>query len=211
MFKLPDLPYDRAALEPVISARTLGFHHDKHHAKYVETLNALLSEAEEAPADLESLIRRTHGDPARKKLFNNAAQTWNHTFFWTCMSPQAQEPSGPLADAIVSAFGDREALKTRFVEAGAGHFGSGWVWLAAEGATLKILATHDADDALTQDGVVPLLVCDLWEHAYYLDYQNKRDGFLGAWFDALPNWAFAGRQYAAACGDGPAWKHPAPQ
>src|SRR5882672_6384984 len=172
MFKLPDLPYAYDALEPVISAETMGFHHDKHHAHYVETLNELLKEADEAPADLERVVRKTAPEPQKVKLFDNAAQTWNHTFFWTCMSPQASRPEGELALAIDRSFGGTRKLKELFVREGAAHFGSGWVWLAADKAALKVLTTHDADDALTHDSMIPLFTCDLWEHAYYLDYQN---------------------------------------
>jgi Fe-Mn family superoxide dismutase len=194
----------------VISAETMGFHHDKHHAKYVDTLNKLLEEKQAAPTDLESLVRRTGEEPAQVKLFDNAAQTWNHTFFWACMTPGRPSLNGRLGEAIERSFGGVDKLKETFVKEGAGHFGSGWVWLAADGEALKVLATHDADDALTHRGLTPLLTCDLWEHAYYLDYQNEREGFLKAWFDALPNWDFAASQYAAALGDGEIWKHPKP-
>jgi len=210
MFTLPDLPYAYDALEPVMSDRTLQFHHDKHHATYVKTLNALLEAAGKSPHTLEAVIR----DASRsddKKLFNNAAQTWNHSFFWVAMSPRKETPSGALETAIGEAFGGLAGLKKAFVAEGAGHFGSGWAWLVADrGGSLKVRATHDADDTLTQSDVTPLLVCDLWEHAYYLDHQNDRKGFLEAWFDALPNWRFAALQYAAAQGEGEAWRHPEP-
>ncbi len=210
MFKLPDLPFAYDALEPVISAETMGFHHDKHHAKYVETLNKLLDEAAQAPTDLEGVVLKTEHAPEKVKLFDNAAQAWNHAFFWTCMSPEPSRPDDELASAIESAFGGTEKLKALFVKEGAGHFGSGWVWLAADGAALKLMTTHDADDALTHAHMTPLLTCDLWEHAYYLDYQNERESFLEAWFDALPNWRFASAQYAAATGNGTSWRHPKP-
>ena len=209
MFALPDLPYAYDALEPVISERTLHFHHDKHHATYVKTLNELLDAAGKSPKTLEGVIRDASrsGD---KKLFNNAAQAWNHSFFWAAMSAQPQKPTDALASAIDAAFGDLARLKKAFVTEGAGHFGSGWVWLAADRrGGLTIRATHDADDTLTHPDLTPLLVCDLWEHAYYLDHQNDRKGFLEAWFDALPHWEFAGFQYAAAQGRGEPWRHPA--
>ena len=210
MFELPDLPYDHAALEPVISRATMHLHHEKHHQTYIDTVNKLLAEADQAAATLEGVVRAAAGDAKAKKLFNAAAQAWNHTFFWNAMTPKGGAPSGALASAIEKAFGDLATLKTRFVEEGATHFASGWVWLAAEGEALKVVSTHDADDLLTQAGLTPLTVCDLWEHAYYLDHKNDRKAFLNAWFDALPNWALAEAQYAAARGEGEAWKHPAP-
>jgi len=210
MFQLPPLPYDHAALEPVIGRATMHLHHEKHHQKYVDTTNELLAEAKADPASLEDVVREAAGGAAQKKLFNNAAQLWNHTFFWTCMAPWGQAPAGDLAKAIDRDFGGLADLKAKFVELGAAHFGSGWVWLAADGETLSVLDTHDGDDLLTHKGLTPLLVCDLWEHAYYLDHKNDREAFLEAWFDALPNWKFAADQYAGACGDGEVWRHPEP-
>ena len=210
MFALPDLPYAYDALEPVISDRTMHFHHDKHHAAYVKTLNELLEKAGKSPASLEEVIQQAAKD-SEKKLLNNAAQAWNHAFFWAAMTPTREQPGGDLEAAIKSAFGDLTSLKTAFVTEGVGHFGSGWVWLTADkSGALKVISTHDAEDTLTHADVTPLLVCDLWEHAYYLDHQNDRKGFLEAWFDALPHWQFAGYQYAAARGEGEAWRYPAP-
>lgn len=213
MFALPPLPYAATALEPVISSRTLSFHHGKHHAAYVAALNALLETAPHAAKAHETLEAIIVGasKAAEPKLFNNAAQAWNHSFFWLSMGPAGGEPSGALAAAIDRDFGDTAALKAAFVTEGVGHFGSGWVWLAADAnGALKVISTHDADDTLTKSGLTPLLVCDLWEHAYYLDHQNNRKGFLEAWFDTLANWTFAARQYAAATGAGEPWRHPAP-
>jgi Fe-Mn family superoxide dismutase len=204
MFTLPDLPYPYEALEPTISANTLHFHHDKHHAAYVNALNGLLPEGDKRP--LEAVIR----EAGPGKVFNNAAQAWNHAFFWDCMSADKAGPSAELTAAITEAFGDLAGLKEKFVAEGVGHFGSGWVWLAVQGGKLAVLSTHDADDTLTKDGITPLLVCDVWEHAYYLDHQNNRKGFLEAWFDVLPNWAFADAQFAAAKGQGEAWTYPEP-
>jgi len=193
MFILPDLPYRRDALAPVISAETLKFHHGKHHRAYVDTLNQLLDEAGDHPDSLEAVIRASASDPGKAKLFNNAAQAWNHGFFWEAMSPEAGRPDGALADAITAAFGGLSGLRLAFVKAGVDHFGSGWVWLVAGAGGLRIITTHDARDPVPMEGVTALLVCDLWEHAYYLDHRNDRKGFLESWFDALPNWAFAPR------------------
>jgi Fe-Mn family superoxide dismutase len=209
MFVLPDLPYAYDALSPYISERTLKFHHDKHHAAYVKTTGELVQKAGLKPESLEALIRQA-SQKGDKKLFNNAAQAWNHGFFWVAMTPRHEAPTGDLHDAIRAAYGDLAALKQRFVEEGAGHFGSGWVWLVADKiGSLDVRSTHDADDTLTKEGVTPLLVCDLWEHAYYLDYQNDRKGFLDAWFDHLPNWSLAASQFAAAKGAGAPWRYPA--
>ena len=208
MFELPPLPYDHAALEPVISRATMHLHHDKHHKKYVETLNALLADA--APRSLEEVVREAFADEKARKLFNNAAQAWNHTFFWNAMSARRQGLEGSLVQAVARDFGGVDALKAAFVKEGAAHFGSGWVWLAAEGEALKVLSTHDAEDLLIHRGLTPLLVCDLWEHAYYLDHKNDREGFLKAWFDSLANWTFAEAQYAAARKGEAGWTHPGP-
>lgn len=205
MFSLPDLPYAYDALQPTMSSKTLHFHHDKHHKAYVDTLNKMLDEAGERPVSLEEVYRTADG-----KLFNQAGQAWNHAFFWNCMSPGRQTPQGELAGAVDKAFGGLGKLKEAFVKEGVGHFASGWVWLVAEGRTLKVISTHDAGDAAVVSSLTPLLVCDLWEHAYYLDYQNDRKGFLEAWFDAVPNWTFAAQQWAAALGEGQAWRYPAP-
>jgi Fe-Mn family superoxide dismutase len=210
MFILPELPYSYDALAPTVSADTLHFHHDKHHATYVKTLNELLAEASETPKSLEEVIKASaQGD--KKKLFNNAAQAWNHAFFWESMSPDHADPNGDIATAINTAFGDASALREAFVKEGIGHFGSGWVWLTLEGKeTLKVISTHDAADTVTSSGVTPLLVCDLWEHAYYLDYQNDRKRFLESWFDKVANWRFAETQLSAAKSGGQTWRYPAP-
>ena len=204
-YKLPDLPYAYDALEPTISANTLHFHHDKHHAAYVNTLNTLLSGDDKG--SLEEVIR-TAGPG---KVFNNAAQAWNHAFFWDGMSPTRTAPGADLAAAIDATFGGVAQLKEKFVAEGVGHFGSGWVWLASDkGGQLSIISTHDADSTVPH-GLTALLVCDVWEHAYYLDHQNNRKGFLEAWFDALPNWTLADSQYAAARSGAQGWAYPAPE
>jgi Fe-Mn family superoxide dismutase len=203
-YTLPDLPYAYEALEPIVSANTLHFHHDKHHAAYVTALNGLLNGDDKG--SLEEVIKTA----VPGKVFNNAAQAWNHAFFWDAMSPTKTAPGAELTAAITEAFGDLAALKTAFVTEGVGHFASGWVWLVSEGGKLKVISTHDAATTVTQDGVTPLLVCDVWEHAYYLDHQNNRKGFLEAWFDGLANWTLADSQLAAAKGAGEAWAYPAP-
>jgi Fe-Mn family superoxide dismutase len=211
MFDLPDLPYAYEALEPVISGRTMRFHHDKHHKAYVETTNTLLKEAKAAPESLEAVIRAAKAS-GNKKLFNNAAQAWNHAFFWNAMAPGAARPDSDVAAAISAAFGDLAKLKQTFVADGVAQFGSGWVWLTADKAgKLQVVTPHDAGEPVEDGGAVPLLVCDVWEHAYYLDHQNDRKGFLEAWFDALPNWSFAAKQLAAARGLGEAWRYPRPK
>lgn len=208
MFALPDLPYAYSALSPIISECTLHFHHDKHHAAYVRALNACLEALRDTPQTLEDVITQA-ARSGNRKLFNNAAQAWNHSFFWVAMSPQIGQPEGELASAIEAAFGTFDGLKRAFVSEGVGHFGSGWVWLASDrGGALVVRSTHDADDTLTHPDLTPLLVCDLWEHAYYLDHQNDRQRFLEAWVDALPNWPFAAVQYEAARGRGEPWHHP---
>lgn len=208
MFSLPKLPYDAAALEPALSADTLRTHHDKHHRAYVDKTNELIGKAGLDQRTLEEVVREAHrkGD---KKLFNNSAQAWNHAFFWECMTPNAAAPSGRLKSALDAAFGDMGALKTAFVDEGVNHFGSGWVWIVTGSEGLKVLSTHDAEDTLIKEGLFPILVCDLWEHAYYLDYKNDRKGFLTRWFDDVANWAFAEQQLAASDGKANAFAYPA--
>lgn len=208
MIELPKLPYAHSALEPVISAETMKLHHGKHHATYVKKANALAEAAGFDDLSLEELVVEAKAK-GEKKLYNNAAQAWNHAFFWESMIAQPLTPEGELGSAIETAFGDLAALKTKFVEEGTNHFGSGWVWLAASGDTLKVISTHDADDLLTASGDVPLLVCDLWEHAYYLDHKNDREAFLGQWFDKLANWQFAATQLSAAKHGQPGYTYPA--
>jgi Fe-Mn family superoxide dismutase len=204
-FTLPDLPYGYDDLAPTMSSETLHLHHDKHHARYFTVTNEIVGDKD--VGSLEDVIVKAAKD-GEKKLFNNAAQAWNHTFFWNCMTPTKGAPTGDLAAAIDAAFGGLDGLKTKFVDEGFSHFGSGWVWLAADASgALSIVQTHDGENLLTKD-LTPLLVADLWEHAYYVDYKNDRKAFLGAWFDALPNWALAASQLDAAQGNGAVWTHP---
>lgn len=188
---LPDLPYAANALEPHISAETFSFHHGKHHAAYVTKMNAAIEGKPEADLSLEELVRKA-ADDGNQSLFNNAAQTWNHTFFWNSMSPDGGgAPTGDLADRIDRDFGSLEGFKSAFAEAGAGQFGSGWAWLVVKGGRLEIRKTLNAETPLTEDGVVPLLTMDVWEHAYYLDFQNRRPDYISAFLDSLINWDFA--------------------
>jgi len=210
MFILPALPYPTGALAPVLSDVLMATHHGKHHKAYVDNLNRMLAEAGESPGSLEAVVRESAAKGEKKK-FNNAGQAWNHGFFWECMTPEYAPPSGELAAAIERDFGGLDGLRARFVEEGATHFASGWAWLVAQGGTLSVISTHDADTAILKDGVTPILVCDVWEHAYYLDYKQDRKGFLEQWFDRLACWPFAAEQYAAAAaGSGEGWRYPPP-
>jgi len=190
-FKLPDLPWASDALEPHISAKTLGFHHGKHHAAYVTNLNKLTEGSPLAEQSLEEIIRATAGDRSKAGIFNNAAQTWNHTFFWQSMKPQGGgTPTGPLAEKISESFGSFDAFREKFSSQAATLFGSGWTWLVARKGKLDIVQSPGAGNPMT-DGDVPLLTLDVWEHAYYLDYQNRRPDFIKTFFDHLVNWGFA--------------------
>jgi len=172
-FTLPELPYPKSALEPHISAETLEYHHGKHHNKYVNTLNGLIEGTGDADKSLEDLIKTTSG-----KLFNQAAQVWNHTFYWNCMGPNAGgAPKGAIADAINGKFGGFDEFKKQFNAAAAAEFGSGWAWLVKNGNEIEIVTTHDAENPMTANKK-PLLTCDVWEHAYYIDYRNDRGKYL---------------------------------
>ncbi len=211
MFTLPNLPYAYEALEPTMSAKTLHHHHDKHHAKYVDTLNTLMKDKPDlASATLEEVIAAAR-EPKNPKLFNNSAQAWNHGFFWECMTSSGGKPEGELAEAINAAFGDLEGLKAALVTEGVGHFASGWAWLVSEGGQLKVISTHDAETVADKDGVTAILVADVWEHAYYLDYQQDREGFLKGWFDKIVNWDFAAKQFEASKAGGKGgYRYPSP-
>lgn len=184
-FSLPDLPYPKDGLEPHISAETLDFHHGKHHNAYVTNLNNLTQGKPEAEKSLEELIKTTDGG-----LFNNAAQVWNHTFYWHCMKPNGGgEPTGPLADAINKTFGSFAKFKEEFSAAAATQFGSGWAWLVKKAdGSLAITKTANADCPI-RTGEKPLLTCDVWEHAYYVDYRNARPKYVEAFWN-LVNWDF---------------------
>jgi Fe-Mn family superoxide dismutase len=198
MIELPPLPYAKDALAPHISAETLGFHHGKHHKTYVETANKLIKGSEFETLPLEEIIRRSAGKAEHRKIFNNAGQAWNHNFYWQSMAPKGGgKPSGKLAEKIDADFGGFDKFRDLFQQEGAAQFGSGWVWLTLAGGKLKVLPTANADNPLTR-GEVPLLVSDVWEHAYYLDYQNRRPDYLAAFMEHVANWEFAERNFAEA-------------
>jgi Fe-Mn family superoxide dismutase len=188
-FKLPPLPYPENALEPYISGRTLSFHYGKHHQAYVNNTNRLISGTNMAGLSLDQLVKKAAG-LENKALFNNAAQAWNHAFYWQGMKPQGGgKPEGKLMDSLASAFGSFEDFKKAFTEAATSQFGSGWAWLVLDGNALKVMNTSNADTPLAH-GQKPLLTIDVWEHAYYLDYQNRRGDYVKAFLDHLVNWNF---------------------
>lgn len=192
-FDLPALPFAEDALEPYYSARTLSFHHGKHHRAYVDNLNKLIAGTDLESKTLEEIILHAAGEPARAGMFNNAAQIWNHTFFWHCMKPDGGgKPGGKLAARIDAAFGSYEKFAEQFKAAAVGRFGSGWGWLVLDGGELKIVSTPNAETPLAK-GQKALLTVDVWEHAYYLDYQNRRADFVQAFLDHLVDWEFVAR------------------
>lgn len=195
-FELPDLPYAKDALQPHMSAETFDFHHGKHHNTYVVNLNNMTADTDMASMSLEDIMKATAGDATKAGIFNNAAQIWNHTFFWNSMSPNGGgAPTGAIAAAIDEAFGSYDAFKEAFKTAGMTQFGSGWAWLAAKNGKLEIVKTPNAECPLTA-GYTPVITCDVWEHAYYLDYQNRRPDFLEAFLNNLVNWDFANANFA---------------
>lgn len=189
--QLPRLPYAGNALEPVISEETLSFHHGKHHKAYVDTLNGLIEGTPFAALSLEEVILRSAGDPKSEAIFNNAAQAWNHAFFWHSLTPKGGDKLPAALEAKVKAsFGDLAALKRELGKAAIEQFGSGWAWLVLDGADLRVIKTSNGDDPLPRQ-LKPLLTIDVWEHAYYLDYQNRRADYVHAVLDKLMNWEFA--------------------
>jgi Fe-Mn family superoxide dismutase len=188
---LPSLPYEQSALQPVISANTLSFHYGKHHKTYVDTLNKLVAGTQFADMSLEQIIKATADQADHTAIFNNAAQTWNHTFYWHSLKPKGGgEPPAVLERLMESSFGGVAACKKELVAAATGQFGSGWAWLVLDGGKLKVVKTGNAHTPLTQ-AAKPLLTIDVWEHAYYLDYQNRRVDYVNAVLDSLINWEFA--------------------
>jgi len=192
-FQLPELPYPRAALQPAMSAETLDYHHGKHHRAYVDKVNAALTEGKAEAMALVELIRaaRKRGDNG---LFNNAAQHWNHSFFWQCLAPaQGQQPEGKLKTLIADGFGGTDVLLKALKNEATGHFSNGWAWLVLDRDQLAITSLHDADTPLVHDGMVPLLTLDLWEHAYYIDYRNERPRYAEEVLANIVNWEFVAR------------------
>lgn len=191
-FKCAPLPWDEDTLAPTISANTISFHYHKHHQAYVDMLNKLVQGSLYAEMKLEQIVQKTAGaaDAKEKQIFNNAGQVWNHDFYWRSLSPSKTEPSGQLNSAIAAAFGSREDLIAQLAEAGRTQFGSGWVWLVSKGGELSVAKTPNAENPMTK-GINCLLAVDVWEHAYYLDYQNARPKYLEAVLGKLLNWEFA--------------------
>jgi Fe-Mn family superoxide dismutase len=197
-FELPPLPYPKNALEPHISERTMDFHHGRHHQAYVTNLNNLVKDQPFERQSLEEIIKATYKDSSKTGIFNNAAQVWNHTFFWHSMKPHGGgTPSGSIAAAITKDCGGLDTFKEVFKATAVGQFGSGWTWLVADKGQLKIVSTPNAVTPLAE-GQTALLTCDVWEHAYYLDYQNRRPDFVQTFLDHLINWDFAAQNLAKA-------------
>lgn len=195
---LPNLPYEKNALEPYISAETLEFHHDKHHAAYVNKLNELLPGSGLEDKSLAEIIVAAAKDDSKQGLFNQAAQVWNHTFYWNCMTPNngGGEATGDLKAKIEEDFGSYDKFRAEFKAAATSQFGSGWAWLVAdsEGGKLSIMKTANADTPLAH-GKVAVLTCDVWEHAYYIDYRNRRPDYVDTFLDKLVNWDYANAKY----------------
>jgi Fe-Mn family superoxide dismutase len=190
--QLPELPYSLDALEPYISKETLEYHYGKHHAGYIKNLNSEIQGTEYADMSLEKLVKNTNG-----QVFNNAAQVWNHTFYWHCMTPGGTSAKGDVLEAIKRKFRSLESFETEFAITATSHFGSGWIWLVLdEQGKLAITSTHDADTPLRHNHV-PLLACDVWEHAYYIDYRNSRAEYLKNYWHVV-NWDFVNEQFAQA-------------
>jgi Fe-Mn family superoxide dismutase len=195
---LPPLPWEEGALAPVISAQTISFHYGKHHRTYVDNLNKLIAGTEFADLPLEAIVQRTYGKPNQTAIFNNAAQAWNHTFYWNSLHPKGGgKPSGKLLEQIERDFGSFDQFRTQLAQAAVGQFGSGWAWLVKNGNRLEVVATSNADTPLAT-GKKPLLTIDVWEHAYYLDYQNRRADYVNAVIEKLLHWEFAAAQFASA-------------
>ena len=189
--KLPDLPWAPDALAPAISAETIDYHHGKHHAAYVANLNNLIKGTEFEDSSLEEIVK---GATPGTGLYNNACQHWNHSLYWLSLTPGGTAPNGGLAEAIDAAFGSLDALKEKFTASATALFGSGWTWLVQDGGGLAIVNTSNADTPL-RDGKIALLVCDVWEHAYYIDYRNLRAKYVETWLNSLVNWDFAASLY----------------
>lgn len=197
-FTLPALPWAENALDPVVSSKTIGLHYGKHHKTYVDKLNEFVAGTPMADMPLEELVKKVAGDADKKKIFNNAGQHYNHSFFWNCLSPKGGgKPTGDLAARIDSDLGGFDTFKTQFADTAVNTFGSGWAWLVMKGGKLQLISTSNAATPLT-DGATPLLTIDVWEHAYYVDYENRRPEFVKNVIEKLLNWDFANEQMAKA-------------
>jgi len=190
-FQLPELPYAKDALAPVMSAETLDFHYGKHHRAYVTKTNELLqNERDLSGASLIQIVKAAK-QGGNNKLFNNSAQLWNHSFFWQCLSPsQGQQPQGKLAKLIEDGFGNPQVLLDKLQEEAVNHFSNGWAWLVLDRGTLRVTSLHDADTPIVHEGMVPLFTLDVWEHAYYIDYRNERPRFASTVLSNIINWEF---------------------
>jgi superoxide dismutase, Fe-Mn family len=195
------LPYAIDALEPHISQRTLEFHHGAHHKAYVDKTNEAIADTNLADAGVNEIVKASLGNP---KLFNNVSQVWNHGFYWNSLTPEKTSPDANLQAAIDRDFGSLDALKEKLAAAAVGHFASGWAWLVSEGGKLAVKDTHDAHSPFSEDAGVPLLTIDVWEHAYYLDVQNKRPEYVKRVLDQVLNWSFASENFAR----GAVWQYP---
>lgn len=192
-FQLPDLPFARDALQPVMSAETMDYHHGKHHKAYVDKVNKMLADKGAEDMSLAEVIRMA-SERGDKGLFNNAAQHWNHSFFWQCLAPaEGQQPSGKLKQLIEEGFGGTDALLKALADEAVGHFSNGWAWLVLNQGKLEVTSLHDADTPVVHDGMTPLLTLDLWEHAYYIDYRNERPRYAREVLGGIVNWEFVGR------------------
>ena len=197
-FELPELPYAKDALAPHMSAETMELHHDKHHAAYVNKANELVQGTGLEGRPLEDVVRESWKNPELGGLFNQSAQIWNHTFYWHSMSPNGGgNIPGRLEGKIKEDFGSLDAFKEAFVQAGVSQFGSGWAWLVVDNGRLAVTKTSNAENPLVHNQT-PLMVCDVWEHAYYVDYRNRRPDFLKTWIDNLVNWEFAAEKFEGA-------------
>ncbi len=189
-FQLPELPFAKDALAPVMSSETLDYHHGKHHQAYVNKTNELLQgEAALSGASLIEVVKQAKR-AENKKLFNNSAQLWNHSFFWQCLAPQGQKPEGKLAKLIDDGFGSSDALLKKLQEEAVNHFSNGWAWLVLDRGSLQVTSLHDADTPIVHEGMVPLFTLDVWEHAYYIDYRNERPRFATSVLSEIVNWHF---------------------
>jgi superoxide dismutase, Fe-Mn family len=192
-FVLPDLPYSRDSLHPHMSAETLEFHHGKHHRAYVEKTNQFVEDKKLGERSLSDLIRHA-GETGDQPLFNNSAQIWNHSFYWQCLAPpRGQRPSGRLAQLIEEEYGSVEQMLAALKQEAVGHFSNGWAWLVLQGGKLNIISLHDADTPVVRDGIKPLLTLDVWEHAYYIDYRNRRPDFAEGVLANIVDWDFVAR------------------